>query len=303
MFLVNCLTAKYRFTIRISCLYTRYVDIIIIYATITGDGLYSVKEIDLNTYRRILLFGGSGTGKTAKAKEIVRKVKRSDPSVKALVISPNSEYRDVAEELGLAYLEPERLGLDPIKLYKENVIGSCHIKKFMNTYLGLSNVEVDELPSISDVDRSRVYEGERPNLKGDMVLSLAKFGETDLTKAGFFIPFVLSHEILFGNMSDTLMVLDGMDRFLDGMEITDLMNDARKFGNAILVTVRSPHRFGSNNDVMNILSVSDVVFVFNISDSLDLEILSDFFRLDREDIDEIRELKPGESMLIVHRKI
>ena len=62
------------------------------------------------------------------------------------------------------------------------------------------------------------------------------------------------------------------------------------------------HRFGSDNDVMNILSASDAVFVFNISDSLDLEILSNFFRLNREDIDEIRELKPGESMLIYHRK-
>ena len=109
--------------------------------------------------------------------------------------------------------------------------------------------------------------------------------------------------MLFGNMSNTLIVLDDMGRFLDGMEITNLMNIARKFGNAILVTVRSPHRFGSNNDMMEILSVSDAVFVFNVSNSLDLEILSNFFRLNREDVYEIRELKPGESILIDRRKI
>ena len=81
---------------------------------------HSVEEIDLNEFRRILLVGGTGTGKTTKAKDIVRKAVRSGMGV--IAISLNDEFRDLSGELGLDYVEVKDMGLEPDTFKRNSVL-------------------------------------------------------------------------------------------------------------------------------------------------------------------------------------
>ena len=82
--------------------------------------MYSVEEIDLREFRRVILVGGTGTGKTTKAKDIVRKAVRSGMGV--IAISLNDEFRDLAGELGLDYVEVKDMGLEPDTFKRNSVL-------------------------------------------------------------------------------------------------------------------------------------------------------------------------------------
>ena len=87
---------------------------------ISGGRTYLVEEVDLREFRRILLVGGTGTGKTTKAKDIVRKAVRSGMGV--IVISLNDEFRDLSGELGLDYVEVKDVGLEPDTFKRNSVL-------------------------------------------------------------------------------------------------------------------------------------------------------------------------------------
>ena len=267
---------------------------------ISDNWLCSIGEIDLDKYRRILLVGGVGTGKTMRAKEMIVKVKKSDPNVNVLVISTTKEYKGIAEELNMRYVEPTQLGLDPIKLYRANMLGYTELKRFVKDYIGLEKAELDKLGSINEIDRSDVYEGEMVDLRGDMVLSLNNFHWRDLYKAGFLIARILMNKMVLENMTNTLLVVDSMDKFLNGSDATDLMKLSGKMGNIFVGVVGSLYQFG--NDIVDVLSVSDMVLIFKILDTMELSIIKDFFRLDEETINDIRELEIGEYFPIDNRK-
>lgn len=265
----------------------------------SGNWLCPIGEIDLDR-RRILLVGGMGSGKTMRAKEMILNAKKSNPNVNVLIISTTDEYKDIAEELNLRYVEPKQLGLDPIKLYRSDVIGYTELERFIKDYVGSEKAEVDKLGSIDEIDRSDVYEGDMIDLRGDMVLSLNNFHWRDLFKAGFLIARILRNKMGLENMTNTLLVIDSVDKFLSGADTVDLMNLSRKTGNIFIGVIGSLHQIG--DDVASVLSASDMVLVFRILEAMELSIIRDFFRLDRETIDDIRELEIGECFPIDNRK-
>ena len=255
------------------------------------------EDIDVKKFRNVLLIGGSGTGKTTKAKEIMRKVKRSDPSVKVLVISPNSEYRDVAEELGLAYLEPERLGLDPIKLHRLGLVSDFEVKTLITDHLCRWDVDLNMFESVGDLTRSRVFEGEIIEPEGDTVLSLRKFVKRDLEMAGLLIPVILKYEMLHGDLSNAVIVADNADKIF-GTALEDLMRAVRKTGNTLVAVLQDPIL---NGEIRNIVSLADAVLLFHYGIE-DLWMLRDALNLDEETVHKIVSARIGEAVLITNNK-
>ena len=255
------------------------------------------EDIDVKKFRNVLLIGGSGTGKTAKAKEIVRKVKRSDPNAEVLVISPNDEYRDVAEELGLAYLEPERLGLDPIKLHRLGLLSEFEVKTLITDHLCRLDEDLDMFESVGDLTKSRVFEGEIIEPKGDAVLSLKKFAKRDLKTTGLLIPAILRYEMAHGDISNTVIVADNADMIF-GAALEDLMRVARKTGNTLVAVLQDPVLGG---EIGNIVSLADAVLLFHYGIE-DLQMLRDILNLNEETIRKITTARIGESVIITNNK-
>ena len=267
---------------------------------VTRGSLFPTNELSkLGTYRRVLLIGGTGTGKTTKLKEITRIV-RSDPNNKVLVITPTDEFRDIAESLNLEYVEPEWLGLDPIAMYRDGIISRDDLEYFLMKYIGKNDLSI-YVRTMADVDSygRRVYEGDMIKLKGNMVLSLSKFYGNSLEKAGFLIPALLLHKIYFEPDMNVnfAIVVDNAELFLDPVMWSRLMMEMK--GKMMFVSSTNSLWHLEGRQAIDILSSAQLLYIFRDNKPTDHELLRQILYPDDEDyINEITVLPAGESIVV-----
>ena len=252
----------------------------------------SIEELNLASYRNILLIGGSGSGKTTKVKEMLRSIKKSDPTSKVLVVSLNDEFRDIAEELNLGYTEPKELGLDPIKLYRIGLIGRHELQALIGDICS-ADFDIDYLGSFIDLVY-RVFGGNMIEPTGDTVLSLRNFRMDEIKIAGLLIPKILMFKMMHGDLSNTLIAVDNADKFLSADAMEDLMRAVRKTGNAFVAVLQDPIL---NGEIKNIVSLADAVLLFHYGIE-DLWMLRDALNLNEETIRKIITARIGEFVII-----
>lgn len=91
--------------------------------------LKHIDSLDLNETHSIMIIGYVEPVGTILIEDIMRRARSEGKGIVAL--DPTNEYEEIAKDLGLDYVILDVLGLDPVKLYKYNMLSSDDIAHFI----------------------------------------------------------------------------------------------------------------------------------------------------------------------------
>ena len=271
----------------------------ILYATNTKG---YVEKIDLSQTRTIALVGSIGTGKTTLIKQLLREVRDVYPESKIVVLDMWTEYMDIASSYGLNYVELVPC-LDPIKLYKKGVISDHELAQILKEYGYEPHKVLKNINKIDTLDLPLSCRSFTFDIEVNQVVNLARYNITKLQPEEWMYLSFLTLAVIRKKMTtttDTIFVVDNGD-FYDPYMLFSLMKSATKSGNIFVFTVRKPYPM-IHQGFGNVIMFSDVVFLFRLNDTIDLDSVAKLLGLDHEDVERVASLRPLQSVVVKRRK-
>jgi len=176
-----------------------------VFLGVSGTGSPVLLDVWSKSNLNFVIVGVTGSGKSMTAKVYLKRLREIDKSTLYVGVDPESEYTKIASVIGAQAVEigeNQRLGLDPIKLMRENALELSqvadilaemygvpeHLQGVLRRELFLNADFVDDIvefaSSVKDPELSRylqgatvppdslVYEGSPPSLAGSVVFGL-----------------------------------------------------------------------------------------------------------------------------------